>query len=272
MSLFATLNTSISGMAAQATKLSTIGDNIANASTTGYKRAGTEFETLLGNEATSNYESGGVKSVIRYGVTDQGLIASTSSATDLAIYGNGFFVVQDSAGGTALTRAGSFVPDASGNLVNTAGYKLMGYSLDWTAPQPRRCPSSTSAARRWRPRPRTPARSRSTCRRPRPRWRRRPCRRPTPAARPTPTKTSLTPTTISARGEPRRLPDQDRRQHLGGGGLQPGRRRRSGGGFPYSSGPMATQTLTLRPNHRQPDERHRRCRSRSRTATRSRST
>ncbi len=129
MSLFAALNTSISGMAAQSTKLSTIGDNIANASTTGYKRADAEFETLLGNEATSDYQSGGVQSVTRYGVTDQGLISSTSSTTDLAVSGNGFFVVQDSAGGTALTRAGSFVPDASGDLINTAGYKLMGYSL-----------------------------------------------------------------------------------------------------------------------------------------------
>ena len=129
MSLFATLNTSISGMAAQATKLSTIGDNIANSSTTGYKKAGTEFETLLGNEATSEYQSGGVKSVIRYGVSEQGLISSTTSTTDLAVSGNGFFVVQDTAGGTVLTRAGSFVPDAAGNLINSAGYKLMGYSV-----------------------------------------------------------------------------------------------------------------------------------------------
>ena len=80
-------------MAAQATKLSTIGDNIANSSTTGYKRSGVEFETLLGNEATSEYESGGVLSNIRYGITDQGTIASTTSGTDLAISGNGFFVV-----------------------------------------------------------------------------------------------------------------------------------------------------------------------------------
>jgi flagellar hook protein FlgE len=130
MSLFGTLNTSISGMAAQASKLSTIGDNIANSSTTGYKRADTEFETLLGVQATSSYESGGVQTRVRYGVTDQGDITSTTSATDLAIDGNGFFVVQDSSGAMALTRAGSFVKDANGNLVNAAGYKLMGYSVN----------------------------------------------------------------------------------------------------------------------------------------------
>ena len=129
MSLFGTLNTSILGMAAQATKLSTIGDNIANASTTGYKRAETQFETLLGDNATSEYQSGGVQPNVRYGITDQGTITSTTSATDLAIKGNGFFVVQDSGGGKALTRAGSFVPDINGNLVNTAGYKLLGYDL-----------------------------------------------------------------------------------------------------------------------------------------------
>ena len=129
MSLFGTLNTSISGMAAQASKLGTIGDNIANSSTTGYKRASTEFETLLGNAATSDYQSGGVVTQIRYGVTAQGTITGTTSSTDLAIEGNGFFVVQDSSGGQALTRAGSFVPDVNGNLVNTAGYRLMGYNL-----------------------------------------------------------------------------------------------------------------------------------------------
>ena len=129
MSLFGTLNTSVSGMSAQASKLSAIGDNIANASTTGYKRATTEFETLLGHQATSNYESGGVQSRVRYAVSEQGTVSSTTSTTDLAIQGNGFFVVQSSSGAVAMTRAGSFVKDDSGNLVNSAGYKLMGYDL-----------------------------------------------------------------------------------------------------------------------------------------------
>ncbi len=130
MSLFGTLNTSVSGMAAQASKLGTIGDNIANASTTGYKDASTEFETVLGNQSAGTYNSGGVSTKVRYGITTQGTVqGGQSSVSDLAVNGNGFFVVQDSAGGTALTRAGAFVPNAAGNLVNTAGYKLMGYSL-----------------------------------------------------------------------------------------------------------------------------------------------
>ena len=129
MSLFGTLNTGVSGMAAQANMLSTIGDNIANSSTTGYKSATVAFETMLGNQSDGSYTAGGVQTQIRYGIADQGTLTSTSSVTDLAVKGNGFFVVQGTNGATALTRAGSFVPDASGDLVNAAGYKLMGYNL-----------------------------------------------------------------------------------------------------------------------------------------------
>ena len=56
----------------------------------------------------------------------QGNVVSSSTATDLAVQGSGFFVVSDSSGATYLTRNGSFVADASGNLVNSAGYYLMG--------------------------------------------------------------------------------------------------------------------------------------------------
>ena len=129
MSLFGTLNTGVSGMAAQANMLSTIGDNIANSSTTGYKRATAEFETILGSQSASSYTAGNVSTQTRYGVGTQGQLSSTASVTDLAVQGRGFFVVKGSNGVTALTRAGSFVPDASGNLVNTAGYSLMGYNL-----------------------------------------------------------------------------------------------------------------------------------------------
>lgn len=129
MSIFGTLNTAVSGMAAQASKLGTIGDNIANANTVGYKNADTEFETFLGSQSNSEYNSGGVQTRVRYGIAEQGSIITTASVTDLAVSGNGFFLVQNANGGNALTRAGSFVPNATGNLVNTAGYRLMGYNL-----------------------------------------------------------------------------------------------------------------------------------------------
>ncbi len=129
MSLFNTLRTSVSGLNAQSNKLSTIGDNIANSSTTGYKAASAQFETLLGNEATGSYESGGVQTDIRYGVSAQGTLDTTTSATDLAIKGNGFFVVSNGGAGSFLTRAGSFVPDSNGDLVNAAGYQLEGRKI-----------------------------------------------------------------------------------------------------------------------------------------------
>ena len=131
MSLFGTLNTSVQGMNAQANKLGTIGDNIANSSTTGYKDASAEFETLLGVQTPGSYSSGGVSTRVRYAISGQGAIDSgKTNVSNLAINGNGFFVVRSPQGGVAMTRAGDFVPDKStGELVNTAGYELMGYSL-----------------------------------------------------------------------------------------------------------------------------------------------
>ncbi len=131
MSLFSALRTSVTGMNAQSSYLSAIGDNIANSSTTGYKDASTQFETVLGEQTPGSYESGGVLAQTRYGVTSQGTINATTSSTDLAINGQGFFLVSNSAAGTgtSLTRAGSFVPDQNGNLVNTAGYYLQGYKI-----------------------------------------------------------------------------------------------------------------------------------------------
>ena len=129
MSLFGTLNTAVSGLSAQASKLGTIGDNIANSSTVGYKEASVEFESLLGNQNATAYDPGGVQTRVRYNITNQGAISSAGAVSDLAINGNGFFLVQSGSGAPVLTRAGAFVPDAQGNLVNTAGYKLMGYNL-----------------------------------------------------------------------------------------------------------------------------------------------
>ena len=59
----------------------------------------------------------------------QGNVVSSATATNLAVQGSGFFVVSDSSGNLYLTRNGSFVPDASGNLVNSSGYYLMGSDI-----------------------------------------------------------------------------------------------------------------------------------------------
>lgn len=129
MSLFSALTSSVSGMAAQAFKLATISDNIANVNTTGYKESDTQFESLVQDFNTTSYNAAGVGARVRYNISAQGELSSTSSNTDLAVHGTGFFLVQDNSGGTFLTRAGSFIPDAQGKLVNTAGFTLLGYSV-----------------------------------------------------------------------------------------------------------------------------------------------
>lgn len=130
MSLYGMLRTGVSGMNAQSNKLSTISDNIANSGTTGYKRASTEFTSLLLDSTGGNYNSGAVNTTIRYGISTQGAPSYTTSGTDLMIQGDGFFVVQDASNQTYLTRAGSFTVDAStGDLVNAAGFTLMGYDI-----------------------------------------------------------------------------------------------------------------------------------------------
>jgi flagellar hook protein FlgE len=116
-------------MNAQANRLSTVADNIANSGTTGYKRSSTEFSSLIIPSTSGNYTSGGVNTTIRTSISQQGDLKYTTSGSDLAVNGNGFFVVQNSSGTPFLTRAGSFVPDGEGNLVNAAGFYLMGYSF-----------------------------------------------------------------------------------------------------------------------------------------------
>jgi flagellar hook protein FlgE len=130
MSLYSALNASASGMRVQTTKLAVISDNIANANTTGYKQASAEFESMVDQYRTTDYSAAGVTAMVRNHIAEQGELASSVSSTDLGISGNGFFIVQDANGASFLTRAGSFTQDSSGNLVNAAGFTLMGYKPD----------------------------------------------------------------------------------------------------------------------------------------------
>jgi flagellar hook protein FlgE len=129
MSISGMMRTSASGMAAQSARLGTVSDNIANASTHGYKRAFTEFSTVVLESGSGAYVPGSVDVSVRYGISQQGGFDYTTSKTDLAVSGNGFFLVSDGSDATYLTRAGSFVKDSEGFLVNAAGFKLMGYPI-----------------------------------------------------------------------------------------------------------------------------------------------
>ncbi len=131
MGLYDLLTTSASGMAAQSALLSTVSDNIANVDTVGYKDATAQFSSLvLSQGAVSGYESGSVLVDPQIAIDGQGAINSTTSPTDLAIQGNGFFVVQGPNNQPVLTRVGSFTENSSGDLVNAAGYTLLGYPVN----------------------------------------------------------------------------------------------------------------------------------------------
>jgi len=109
--------------------MGTVADNIANINTTGYKAASTEFATLIAEGSVAEYVPGSVSTIARRMISQQGDFTYTKSPTDLAVSGNGFFMVQSDAGTPYLTRSGNFVPDQNGDLVNAAGFKLLGYNL-----------------------------------------------------------------------------------------------------------------------------------------------
>jgi flagellar hook protein FlgE len=134
MSLYGALSIGVAGLNANSQALSATSSNIANINTVGYKDATVSFSSFLNATAgAGNSSSAGVTADVGQDVTAQGLPTTTSSPTDLSISGNGFFVVNTNTSSTATqeyTRAGSFTPDADGNLVNSSGLYLMGYKLD----------------------------------------------------------------------------------------------------------------------------------------------
>lgn len=137
MSLYGALMIGVSGLNANSQALSIASSNIANVNTVGYKAANANFSTLLASAMGSgDVSNSAVTASASQNVTVQGTPVQASLPTDMAISGNGFFVVTKSpaAAGSAnsqfYTRAGDFSPDDSGNLVNSAGYYLMGWPLD----------------------------------------------------------------------------------------------------------------------------------------------
>jgi len=137
VSIYGALFTGVSGLNANSRALSNTSTNIANINTVGYKATQNQFSTLLAeNVDVGQFSSGGVQAIPVREISHQGEITQTTSSTDLAVTGNGFFVVTDTANAkpsvTQLdyTRAGNFQKDANGFLRNAAGYYLQGWKLD----------------------------------------------------------------------------------------------------------------------------------------------
>lgn len=115
-----------SGLNAISQQLGAISNNIANTGTVGYKSGRAEFSALY---AQSQPLGVGVTGITQ-SITRGGNIVGSSNSLDLAISGNGFFVVRDTTGTTSYTRAGYFGTDKDGNLVNNLGMNMQGYPVD----------------------------------------------------------------------------------------------------------------------------------------------
>ncbi|QFU10227.1 Flagellar hook protein FlgE [Rhodobacteraceae bacterium THAF1] len=144
MSISSSLAAGVSGLNANAQRLASISDNIANSSTFGYKRSFTDFNALVTNSGNaSRFTAGGVSSSTLRMVDERGQIQASSNATDIAINGRGFLPVANYTSAisgdpfkTALATTGSFRPNAAGHLVDSAGNALLGWpaSLDGSFP------------------------------------------------------------------------------------------------------------------------------------------
>ena len=145
MTISSSLAAGVAGLNANANRLSTISDNIANASTYGYKRATTDFHSVVLNGAASAaFSAGGVRVSNMRLIDERGPLIATSNPTDIAVDGRGFLAVTNidalaSDDGTypiALATTGSFRPDDSGILRSATGQVLLGWPANQDGTMP----------------------------------------------------------------------------------------------------------------------------------------
>ncbi len=137
MSISSSLNAGVAGLAANATRLATISDNIANSGTYGYKRAAADFESMVIQQSRGAgvYSAGGVRAVSSRQIDERGTLVSTANALDLAIAGRGMFPVTEAVSLDSImgerpmmmTTTGAFRADASGVLRTQTGLVLLGW-------------------------------------------------------------------------------------------------------------------------------------------------
>ncbi len=131
--MIGSLYAGITGLSANSTAMSIIGDNIANVNTTAFKSNRASFANILSQSlgGSSGNEIGrGVQFTGQNALWTQGTLENTSSPTDFAINGRGFFVMRDENGNDYYSRAGSFKFDKNGSLVDPNGYVVQGYEVD----------------------------------------------------------------------------------------------------------------------------------------------
>lgn len=135
----------VSGMQAHQIAMDVEGNNISNVNTTGFKYSRADFGTMFSQTvkiATVPTENLGGQNPLQIGlgtsinsttrIHSQGSVQTTDKNTDVAINGDGFFMVSDDGGLTRyLTRSGDFKLDAAGNFVNNAGFVVQGWNINW---------------------------------------------------------------------------------------------------------------------------------------------
>ncbi len=137
MGIYNALFTGASGLTAFGNAVSVVGDNIANVNSLAFKAQNVNFADVFGQ--TVNVTRSNIANQVGNGVTigsitrneAQGSVQSTSTSTDMAINGEGMFVLKDpNSGNTVYSRAGAFLKDSASNLVNAQGYQVQGWALD----------------------------------------------------------------------------------------------------------------------------------------------
>jgi len=131
------MNSGVSGLRAESEAIGVVGDNIANVNTVGFKQQRAIFQDVLGHSILAGTSSGLPGSGVRVGdiqqLFTQGSLSNTGVSTDLALSGDGFFTVKgavDGVQGNFYTRAGQFVIDSDGFLVNPQGLQVQGYAAN----------------------------------------------------------------------------------------------------------------------------------------------
>jgi flagellar hook protein FlgE len=133
MGILSSLYTGVTGLQGQGEALSIYGDNIANAGTTGFKVSRPEFQDVIAKSLKGvlggNQIGRGTRLAAVNPIFTQGSVIQTDNSTDLAITGDGFFVI-NGIDGQSFTRNGAFHFDKDGKLINSDGYKVQGFQAD----------------------------------------------------------------------------------------------------------------------------------------------
>ncbi|WP_319545692.1 flagellar hook-basal body complex protein [Ruegeria conchae] len=133
MTISSSLNAGVAALKANANRLATISDNIANSSTFGYKRVETDFHSMVTSGQGGSYLAGGVRTTSQRLIDQRGSLVTTNNSTDLAVRGRGMLPVRPSSQIAAgsnemlLTTTGSFRTNEEGYLVTQSGLVLLGW-------------------------------------------------------------------------------------------------------------------------------------------------